>query len=179
MKKLLSTITVIAIVGILVAVGFFGYNKYQEVELEKNILQEKQKSSSNSQNTTEEMNNKNNSSENQYVNQKRNNDGSESVTVQEGSSEKTTHQNEISNLKINRDNVFDYLIAGINQTEGGDASLLKFQEPEEQEDGSWKISANNKSGVGSNTFIVRQDGVVEFWDGFMDEKFDEQRVMLE
>ncbi|WP_210134318.1 hypothetical protein [Staphylococcus sp. GDY8P110P] len=35
MKKLLSIITVLAIIGILAAVGFFGYNKYQEVELEK------------------------------------------------------------------------------------------------------------------------------------------------
>lgn len=35
MKKLLSTITVISIVGILAAVGFFGYNKYQEVEPRK------------------------------------------------------------------------------------------------------------------------------------------------
>lgn len=43
MKKLLSTITIIAILGILAAVGFFGYNKYQEVELEKNELQAKQK----------------------------------------------------------------------------------------------------------------------------------------
>lgn len=43
MKKLLSTITIIAIVGVLAVVGFFGYNKYQEVELEKNKLQAKQK----------------------------------------------------------------------------------------------------------------------------------------
>lgn len=43
MKKLLSIITIIVIVGILAAVGFFGYNKYQEVELEKNKLQAQQK----------------------------------------------------------------------------------------------------------------------------------------
>lgn len=39
MKKLLSTITIVVIIGILAATGFFGYNKYQEVELEKEKLQ--------------------------------------------------------------------------------------------------------------------------------------------
>ncbi|MCE5090907.1 hypothetical protein BUY42_10155 [Staphylococcus devriesei] len=86
----------------------------------------------------------------------------------------------MSNLKVNRDNVFDYVIAGINQSEGGDASLITFQQPEFilQNGGMWKIAANNKSGVGSYTFTVKQDGTVEFWDGFMDDKFDEQKVTL-
>ncbi|MGW7905338.1 hypothetical protein ACWEYS_07145 [Staphylococcus xylosus] len=180
MKKLLSSITIIAILGILAAVGFFGYNKYQEVELEKNELQAKQNNSSNSQNTTEEMSNENNSSETQNVTQEQTNDGSEIIKVHEGSSERTTHKNEFSNLKVNRDNVFDYVIAGVNQTEGGDASLIKFQQPEfsAQGDGVWRIAANNKSGHGSYTFIVDQDGTVQIWDGLMNEKIEEQKVTL-
>ncbi|KKB25552.1 hypothetical protein [Staphylococcus carnosus] len=180
MKKLLNTITIIAILCILASVGFFGYNKYQEVELEKNELQAKQKNSSNSQNTTEEMSNENNSSETQNVTQEQTNDGSEIVKVHEGGSERTTHENEFSNLKVNRDNVFDYVIAGVNQTESGDASLIKFQQPEfsAQDDGIWRIAANNKSGHGSYTFIVEQDGTVQIWDGLMNEKIEEQKVTL-
>ncbi|RIL68780.1 hypothetical protein BUY49_11710 [Staphylococcus devriesei] len=90
------------------------------------------------------------------------------------------NKQEFSNLKVNRDNVFDYVIAAINQTDGGDASLIKFQQPKfsEQGDGIWQIAANNKSGAGSYTFTVKQDGTVECWDGFMDNKFDEQKVTL-
>lgn len=39
MKRLLSAITIVSILGILAAVGFFGYTKYQAVELEKDKLQ--------------------------------------------------------------------------------------------------------------------------------------------
>ncbi|MDO6364677.1 MULTISPECIES: hypothetical protein [Staphylococcus] len=33
-------------------------------------------------------------------------------------------------MKVNRDNVFDYVIAAVNQNNGVDASLIKFQQPE-------------------------------------------------
>lgn len=83
-------------------------------------------------------------------------------------------------LKVNRDNVFDYVIAAVNQTDGGDASVIKFQQPEfsAQDDGLWRIAANNKSGHGSYTFIVDQDGTVQIWDGMMNEKIEEQKVTL-
>nr|WP_210145753.1 hypothetical protein [Staphylococcus sp. GDK8D75P] len=83
-------------------------------------------------------------------------------------------------MKVNRDNVFDYVIAAVNQTDGGDASLIKFQQPEfsAQDDGLWRIAANNKSGHGSYTFIIEQDGTVQIWDGLMNEKIEEQKVTL-
>ncbi|MCR0867556.1 hypothetical protein NEJ94_06885 [Staphylococcus aureus] len=178
MKKLLSTITIIAILGILAAVGFFGYNKYQEVELEKNKLQAQQKinEDNNSQSASKTVND-----ESQNNSQEQDNDGSQTVKVHEGSSERTADKDEFSDLKVNRDNVFDYVIAAVNQTEGGDASLIKFQQPEfsAQDDGIWRIAANNKSGHGSYTFIVDQDGTVQIWDGLMNEKIEEQKVTIE
>ena len=169
MKKLLSTITVISIVGILAAVGFFGYNKYQEVELEKHKLkaQQKENDDNNMRNTSELSNNENQSNESQN-------------NRHEGGSERTANKNEFSNLKVNRDNVFDYVIAAINQNEDGDASSVTFQQPEfsAQGDGIWKIAANNKSGHGSYTFIVNQDGTVQIWNGLMNEKYEEKKVTL-
>lgn len=182
MKKLLSIITIIAIVGILAAVGFFGYNKYQEVELEKNKLQAQQKNEDNNlQNISETSNNENQSNESQNNSQEQENDGSQTVKVHEGSSERTADKDEFSDLKVNRDNVFDYVIAAVNQTDGGDASLIKFQQPEfsAQDDGLWRIAANNKSGHGSYTFIVDQNGTVQIWDGLMNEKIEEQKVTIE
>ena len=182
MKKLLSTITVISIVGILAAVGFFGYNKYQEVELEKHKLkaQQKENDDNNMINTSELSNNENQSNESQNNSSEQNNDGSQTVKVHEGGSERTANKNEFSNLKVNRDNVFDYVIAAINQNEDGDASSVTFQQPEfsAQGDGIWKIAANNKSGHGSYTFIVNQDGTVQIWNGLMNEKYEEKKVTL-
>ncbi|WP_233649239.1 hypothetical protein [Staphylococcus devriesei] len=187
MNKLLSTITIIAILGILVAVGFFGYTKYQEVELRKDKLQVQQKESngndSNAQASTDSENespSQDNPTSQETPPKQEANDGSEWVKVRGGGAHETVNKQELSNLKVNRDNVFNYVIAGINQSEGGDASLITFQQPEFilQNGGMWKIAANNKSGVGSYTFTVKQDGTVEFWDGFMDDKFDEQKVTL-
>ncbi len=165
MKKLLDIITIIAIVGILATVGFLGYIKCQELELEKNILQAKQKENdvSNSQIARETVNNESQSNESQNNSQVQENDGSQTVKVHEGSSERTADKDEFSNLKVNRDNVFDYVIAAVNKTDGGDASLIKFQQPEfsAQNDGLWRIAANNKSGHGAYTFIVAQDGTVQ------------------
>lgn len=182
MKTFLNIIIIITIVGILVAVGFFGYNKYQETELDKNKLQAKQKDSdnSNTQNTSNATNSNYQSNENQNNNSEQNNDGSQTVKVHEGGNERTANKNEFSNLKVNRDNVFDYVIAAINQNEGGEASSVTFQQPEfsAQGDGIWKIAANNKSGHGSYTFIVNQDGTVQIWNGLMNEKYEEKKVTL-
>ncbi|MCM6961601.1 MULTISPECIES: hypothetical protein [Staphylococcus] len=148
MKKLLSTITVIAIIGILAAVGFFGYNKYQEVELEKNKLQAQQKEydDNNSQNISEISNNENQSNESQ-------NNSQEQSTTEEDTSD---------DQQVTRDNVFDYAIAAVNEV--GDADLLKFQEPE-YNGSEWTINANNKSGAGANTIVVKDDGTVQIWNG--------------
>ncbi|MGV3268483.1 hypothetical protein [Mammaliicoccus sciuri] len=63
---------------------------------------------------------------------------------------------------MTRNNVFDYAIAAVNEV--GDADLLKFQEPV-YNNGEWKIDANNKSGDGANTIIVKDDGTVQIWNG--------------
>lgn len=149
MKKLLSIITVLAIIGILAAVGFFGYNKYQEVELEKNKLQAQQKEydDSNSQSASETINN------NQSNDRQNNSQEPEQSTTEEDTSDEQ---------HVTRNNVFDYAIAAVNEV--GDADLLKFQEPE-YNGSEWTINANNKSGAGANTIIVKDDGTVQIWNG--------------
>ncbi|MEM5418705.1 hypothetical protein V2W23_10645 [Staphylococcus gallinarum] len=81
---------------------------------------------------------------------------------------------------MNRNNVFDYVIAAVNQTDGEDASLIKFRQPEfsAQDDGLWRIAANNKSGHRSYIFIIEQDGTVQIWDGLMNKKIEEQKLTL-
>ncbi|MBL0377880.1 hypothetical protein ESM34_07085 [Staphylococcus sp. SNAZ 59] len=64
--------------------------------------------------------------------------------------------------QVTRDNVFDYAIAAVNEV--GDADLLKFQEPE-YNGSEWTINANNKSGAGANTIVVKDDGTVQIWNG--------------
>lgn len=184
MNKLLVILSVVLVLGIIGAVSFFGYNKYQEVELEKKKLEaqlkqdeendELEAQSNNTENIGQSDETTNNKQETQAT------DGSETVKISGGSGSGTANKEEFSDLQVNRDNVFDYLIAAINQSEGGDASKIKFQQPEliMQDGGMWKIPANNKSGHGSYTFIVNQNGTVEFWDGMMNDKFDEVHVTL-
>ncbi|MDW4186340.1 hypothetical protein QI156_07840 [Staphylococcus saprophyticus] len=139
----------LAIIGILAAVGFFGYNKYQEVELEKNKLQAQQKEydDSNSQSASETINN------NQSNDRQNNSQEPEQSTTEEDTS---------AEQQVTRNNVFDYAIAAVNEV--GDADLLKFQEPE-YNGSEWTINANNKSGAGANTIIVKDDGTVQIWNG--------------
>lgn len=184
MNKLLVILSVVLVLGIIGAVGFFEYNKYQEVELEKKKLEAQLKQGKENDESEAESNNTENigqsdeSTSNQQEVQAT--DGSETVKISGGSGSGTANKEEFSDLQVNRDNVFDYLIAAINQSEGGDASKIKFQQPEliMQDGGMWKIPANNKSGHGSYTFIVNQNGTVEFWDGMMNDKFDEIHVTL-
>lgn len=184
MNKLLVILSVVLVLGIIGAVGFFGYNKYQEVELEKKKLEaqlkqdEENDESEAESNNTENIGQSDESTSNQQETQVT--DGSETVKISGGSGSGTANKEEFSDLQVNRDNVFDYLIAAINQSEGGDASKIKFQQPEliMQDGGMWKIPANNKSGHGSYPFIVNQNGTVEFWDGMMNDKFDEIHVTL-
>lgn len=183
MNKLLITLSVVLVLGIIGAVGFFGYNKYQEVELEKKKLEAQLKDNKeNDDSTHNESETESNDTENTTNNEQeaQATDGSETVKVHEGSSQRMTSKDEFAHLRVNRDNVFDYLIAAINQSEDGDASKIKFQQPEfsAQGEGVWKIPANNKSGHGSYTFLVEQDGTVSFWDGMMNDKFHEEHVTL-
>ena len=150
MNKLLSIITMIAIVGILASIGFFGYNKYQEVEFAKNKLQAKQKENigSNSRSISEPSNKENQSNESPSNSQEK--------------TQTTTHEAAKNQQKVTRDNVFDYAIAAINKV--GNADLLKFQEPE-YNGSEWTINANNKSDAEANTIVVKDDGTVQIWNG--------------
>ena len=74
----------------------------------------------------------------------------------------TTEENTNDEQQVTRDNVFDYAIAAVNEV--GDANLLKFQEPV-YSNREWKIDANNKSGAGANTIVVKDDGTVQIWNG--------------
>ncbi|MCD8879296.1 hypothetical protein K2V76_03430 [Staphylococcus gallinarum] len=53
-------------------------------------------------------------------------------------------------------------MAAVNEVR--DADLLKFQEPEYNRS-EWTINANNKSGAGANTILVKDDGTVQIWNG--------------
>ncbi|HHD1051211.1 hypothetical protein [Staphylococcus aureus] len=74
----------------------------------------------------------------------------------------STEENASGEQQVTRDNVFDYAIAGVNEVR--DADLLKFQEPE-YNGSEWTINANNKSGSGTNTLVVKDDGTVQIWNG--------------
>lgn len=152
MKKLLITITLITIIGILAAVGFFGYNKYQEVELEKNKLQAQQK--------------ENNDSNSQITNKTSNNDNLSNESQSNSQEQSTSEDDNNNEQQVTRDNVFDYLFAGLNEMYDGefDKDLITFQNPTQDENGDWVIMANNKSGHGSYTFRITPDGLVQHID---------------
>ncbi|MFF5908643.1 hypothetical protein [Staphylococcus cohnii] len=108
--------------SILAAVGFFGYTKYQAVELEKDKLQAQQK--------------ENDDSDSQSINESAN------IESQNNSQQQSTAEEYTSDEKqVTRNNVFDYAIAAVNEV--GDADLLKFQEPV-YNNGEWKIDAITK-----------------------------------
>ncbi|ALY24710.1 hypothetical protein SAGV51_00059 [Staphylococcus aureus] len=116
--------------------------------IRKNKLQAKQKENeeSNSQTTSETSNNENQSNQSQKNSQ----------------DQVTTEENTNDEQQVTRDNMFDYAIAAVNEV--GDADLLKFQEPE-YNGSEWTINANNKSGAGANTIVVKDDGTVQIWNG--------------
>lgn len=151
MKKLLSTITIIAILGILAAVGVFGYSKYQEVELEKKELQKQ----------ADENNEVDKKENNETDDSNRENEGSNNeVNTQEQNTQKESSNTSDNEKVVNRENVFDYLLAEIDSKPENDSSKIKFQEPQ-YKDGYWLIPANNKSGAGLYSFKVYDDGTVE------------------
>ncbi|WRN67089.1 hypothetical protein UM550_05065 [Staphylococcus aureus] len=116
--------------------------------IRKNKLQAKQKENeeSNSQTTSETSNNENQSNQSQKNSQ----------------DQATTEENTNDEQQVTRDNMFDYAIAAVNEV--GDADLSKFQEPE-YNGSEWTINANNKSGAGANTIVVKDDGTVQIWNG--------------
>lgn len=150
MKKLLSVLSILTVLVVLASAGIFGYAKYKDVELKQQKLEtqldnkkEESSISENSSNDQEQVDT--------YTQPQKETEEKEVISLDD--------EMENEEQKVNRDNVFDYLIDHINSQEGGDASLIKFQEP--TYDGStWTILANNKSGVGSYVFTVFDDGTV-------------------
>ena len=80
---------------------------------------------------------------------------------------------------MNRNNVFDYVIKGINDS-GGDASLIRFQEPTyDASSDTWSIVANNKSGAGATYKInVTSTGHVTMYEGIDDDVVIDDDVSL-
>ncbi|MBZ6405541.1 MULTISPECIES: hypothetical protein [Staphylococcus] len=146
MKKLLVALSILAVIVVLAAAGVFGYSKYKEVEMKQQNLETQ----------LEEKNSNEQTNENDQQQEQANTNESQN---QENSSTKNNNDNK---QKVSRDNVFDYALAAINEV--GDADLMKFQEPS-YSDGVWTIDANNKSGSGSNTIKVYDDGWVQIYDG--------------
>lgn len=114
MKNLFIVVATICIMGILVLGGFSLYNKFQLIQLDKERV-ELQKEFEGNQALAEGNNENNTTISNAQIDtsQQHTNDGSEYVEVHAGS-HRTVAKQELENLKVNRDNVFDYLIAGIN-----------------------------------------------------------------
>lgn len=96
MKRLLSAITIVFILGILAAVGFFGYTKYQAEELEKDKLQAQQK--------------ENDDSDSQSINESANNESQNNSQQQSTTEEYTSDEQQVT-----RNKVFDYAIAAVNE----------------------------------------------------------------
>ncbi|MGI2274954.1 hypothetical protein ACQ23P_11945 [Staphylococcus cohnii] len=142
MKKLIS---VLAVLAVLTSAGIFGYTKYKEVELKQENLQSQ----------LDDKNDESVNNEDSYSDQ-------EQLNADETQEVNSIEENTNDAQQVTRDNVFDYTIAAVNEV--GDADLLKFQEPE-YNGLEWTINANNKSGAGANTIVVKDDGTVQIWNG--------------
>ncbi|MGO2108799.1 MAG: hypothetical protein ACTH27_07465 [Staphylococcus equorum] len=145
MKKLISVLAVLAVLAVLTSAGIFGYTKYKEMELKQENLQSQ----------LDDKNDESANNENSYSDQGQ-------VNADETQEVNSTEENTNDAQQVTRDNVFDYTIAAVNEV--GDADLLKFQEPE-YNGSEWTINANNKSGAGANTIVVKDDGTVQIWNG--------------
>lgn len=151
MKKLLSVLSILAVLVALVSAGLFGYAKYKEVESKQQKLEtqldNKKEESSNSEDSSNSENTSNNNEQ-----------------VSTNTQTKDTNEESENNQQVTRDNVFDYLFAGLEEIygeDGFDKDLITFQNPVQDENGDWDILANNKSGHGSYNFKVTSDGLVQ------------------
>lgn len=161
MKKLIVALSIMAVIAVLVSGGIFGYSQFKKINdgngIQISINSDKGETSESSETTTEEDKQVNEEEQTQEVQSTEDN-----VTNEQSTEEENNESNNSNETEINRDNVFDYALAAINEV--GDADLMKFQEPS-YSDGVWTIDANNKSGSGSNTIKVYDDGWVQIYDG--------------
>ena len=139
-------LSVLAALVVLTSAGIFGYTKYKEMELKQENLQSQLDDKMMNLLIMKIL----------IVIEKVNADEAQTQEIN------STEENVSDEQQVTRDNVFDYAIAAVNEV--GDADLLKFQEPE-YNGSEWTINANNKSGAGANTIVVKDDGTVQIWNG--------------
>ena len=139
-------LSVLAALVVLTSAGIFGYTKYKEMELKQENLQSQLDDKMMNLLIMKIL----------IVIKKVNADEAQTQEIN------STEENVSDEQQVTRDNVFDYAIAAVNEV--GDADLLKFQEPE-YNGSEWTINANNKSGAGANTIVVKDDGTVQIWNG--------------
>lgn len=145
MRGILIVFTTIITLGIIASVGFFGYNKYQEVELEKHKLQVQQKE-------LKEQDKEKNDEQKQNID-----DNSGEINSEEAQPVKQVSQNNNSSNETNKgpdfdsmspQEIFNYHIKGMDQNniaiEKGKFDLQKGSEYTNQ----WRQEL--KSQYGSN-----------------------------
>lgn len=155
MKKLLIVLSILAVLTVLASAGIFGFTKYKEMESKQQNLEAKLEN--------KEFSNKEDTSNNQEQVNSDTQTGNKTES-EEDEKEVISLDDEVQGEElVTRDNVFDYLFAGLDEMYDGefDKDLITFQDPVKNEDGDWKILANNKSGHGSYVFVVTPTGLVE------------------
>jgi len=155
MKKLLIVLSILAVLTVLASAGIFGFTKYKEMESKQQNLEAKLEN--------KEFSNKEDTSNNQEQVNSDTQTGNKTES-EEDEKEVISLDDEVEDEElVTRDNVFDYLFAGLDEMYDGefDKDLITFQDPVKNEDGDWKILANNKSGHGSYVFVVTPTGLVE------------------
>lgn len=155
MKKLLIVLSILAVLTVLASAGIFGFTKYKEMESKQQNLEAKLEN--------KEFSNKEDTSNNQEQVNSDTQIGNKTES-EEDEKEVISLDDEVEGEElVTRDNVFDYLFAGLDEMYDGefDKDLITFQDPVKNEDGDWKILANNKSGHGSYVFVVTPTGLVE------------------
>lgn len=168
MKTAIKILSVLIVLAILAIAGLFGYSKVKEIDDLKKQLNQKQTENTHKDTTSNQQINQSNGNTIETSTDENNND------VASNEAHKNT-----SNTKVNRNNVFDYVIKGINDS-GGDASLIRFQEPTyDASSDTWSIVANNKSGAGATYKInVTSTGHVTMYEGIDDDVVIDEDVSL-
>lgn len=156
MKTIIKVLSGLIILTLICITGIFGYNKLKENEDLKKQLNQHQTNQANADTTSDKQSNQNDTNvSEQFTNANSDN----SITNNEPNDNS-------QNNKVNRNNVFDYVIKGIND-DGGDTSLMKFREPTyDSSSGIWTIVATNKSNVGATYKInVDSTGHITMYEG--------------
>ncbi|QPI17014.1 hypothetical protein [Staphylococcus phage vB_StaM_SA1] len=154
MKKLIVTLSIMAVIAVLVSGCIFGYSQFKKINdgngIQISINSDKGEANKSSESTTEE---------DKQVD--------EEEQTQEVQSTEDVNESDNNDVVVSRDNVFDYLFAGLDKLYGDawDKDQITFQEPKyESSTGNWVIMANNKSGSGGYVFKVSASGTVYIYN---------------